>query len=143
MSLIEMCASLFELEFEMDPITSPVGSCQSLCFPDWFSTRVWRDLLLAVKLRCGLWNVSGNGDRHRQHYALPLEILALLFLTTNCAALTFAQAQDRSLAIVNGRSITQREVDNLVIAQTLPLEEKLYAIRKAALENLITSKLLE
>jgi len=57
--------------------------------------------------------------------------------------LAFGQAKDQALAIVNGRSITQREVENLVLAQTLPLEEKLYAIRKAALENLITSRVLE
>jgi protein-disulfide isomerase len=54
-----------------------------------------------------------------------------------------AQTEDRVLARVNGRAITQKEVDKTVVAQTLPLEEKLYAIRKAALENLIISRLLE
>jgi protein-disulfide isomerase len=54
-----------------------------------------------------------------------------------------AQTEDRVLARVNGRAITQKEVDKNVVAQTLPLEEKLYAIRKVALENLITSRVLE
>jgi len=59
------------------------------------------------------------------------------------AVVTFAQTEDRPLAVVNGRSISEKDVETLVIGQTLPLEEKLYAIRKAALENLITSMVLE
>jgi protein-disulfide isomerase len=54
-----------------------------------------------------------------------------------------AQTDDSVLATVNGRAIRQKEVDKAVVAQTLPLEEKLYAIRKAALENLIISRVLE
>ena len=54
-----------------------------------------------------------------------------------------AQTEERVLATVNGHPITQKEVDKTVVAQTLPLEEKLYAIRKAALENLIISRVLE
>ena len=67
----------------------------------------------------------------------------LLVLPVNASLLVFAQAEDRVVALVNGREIRQREVDQLLIAQVMPLEEQLYAIRKAALENLILTALLE
>jgi len=69
--------------------------------------------------------------------------LVTLILIAITGALTFAQTGDRPVAVVNGRSISENEVETIVIAQTLPLEEKLYAIRKAALENLITTTVLE
>jgi predicted DsbA family dithiol-disulfide isomerase len=47
------------------------------------------------------------------------------------------------LATVSHIEITQKEVDDSVAAQIYPLEQQLYAIRKAALENLITTKILE
>lgn len=67
----------------------------------------------------------------------------LLVLPVNASLVVFAQAEDRVVALVNGREIRQREVDQLLIAQVMPLEEQLYAIRKAALENLILTALLE
>lgn len=89
------------------------------------------------------WNGLRIVNRLSRPHSLAWRFLALLFLTVSSGTLTFGQAQDVPVATVNGRSITQREVDSLVVAQTLPLEEKLYAIRKAALENLITSRVLE
>jgi protein-disulfide isomerase len=74
--------------------------------------------------------------------AAALQCVALFFLSPGSDASVYGQTEDRSVATVNGRSITQKEVDSLIISQTLPLEEKLYAIRKAALDNLITSRLL-
>lgn len=53
-----------------------------------------------------------------------------------------AQTDDRVLARVSGREIRQSEVDQLFISQVIPLEEQLYAIRKASLENLILSSIL-
>ena len=47
------------------------------------------------------------------------------------------------LASVNGVPITQQQVDASVAARIYPLQQQLYAIRKAALDNLIVSRLLE
>lgn len=70
-------------------------------------------------------------------------LLATLALIIAAGATARGQAENRVVATVNGRGITQNEVDRLVMAQTLPLERKLYAIRKATLENLIILSVLE
>jgi predicted DsbA family dithiol-disulfide isomerase len=54
-----------------------------------------------------------------------------------------AQARDNLAAVVNGRNITQAEVDNAVFSQLFSLQQQIYAIRKAALENLISRALLD
>lgn len=54
-----------------------------------------------------------------------------------------AQTPETVLATVSGRNITLKQVDDSVKSQIYPLQQQLYAIRKAALENLITSKILE
>lgn len=54
-----------------------------------------------------------------------------------------AQSPETVLATVNHIDITQKQVDDSVAAQIYPLHQQLYAIRKAALENLITTKILE
>jgi len=46
------------------------------------------------------------------------------------------------VASVNGRPITLKQVDESTSAQVYPLQQQLYAIRKAALENLIAAKIL-
>ena len=53
-----------------------------------------------------------------------------------------AQTSD-TVAEVNGTSITLKEVDNSVTSQLFPLKQQIYAIRKAALENLILRAILE
>ena len=53
------------------------------------------------------------------------------------------QTPDLVLASVHGTEITLEQVDQSVAARIYPLQQQLYAIRKAALENLVTSKLLE
>ena len=55
----------------------------------------------------------------------------------------FGQTPDLVVAAVNGNEITLEQVDQSVAAKIYPLQQQLYAIRKAALENLVTSKLLE
>ncbi len=50
---------------------------------------------------------------------------------------------DATAAVVNGRTITQAEVDETIMSSLLALQQKIYAIRKAALENLITHALLD
>jgi len=54
-----------------------------------------------------------------------------------------AQTPETVVAIVNNIEITQKQVDDSVAAQIYPLQQQLYAIRKDALENLITTKILE
>jgi predicted DsbA family dithiol-disulfide isomerase len=54
-----------------------------------------------------------------------------------------AQAPETIVATVNRIDITQKQVDDSVAAQIYPLQQQLYAIRRAALENLITTKILE
>ncbi|HEX2271230.1 MAG TPA: thioredoxin domain-containing protein [Pyrinomonadaceae bacterium] len=53
------------------------------------------------------------------------------------------QTSETVLASVNGVAITEKQVDDSLGARILPLQQQLYAIRKAALENLIVSRLLE
>ena len=59
------------------------------------------------------------------------------------ALVACAQTPETVLATVNHIEITQKQVDDSVAAQIYPLQQQLYAIRKAALENLITTKILE
>ncbi|HJT28154.1 MAG TPA: thioredoxin domain-containing protein [Pyrinomonadaceae bacterium] len=59
------------------------------------------------------------------------------------AVAAYAQTPDTVVATVNNVEITQKQVDDSVAAQIYPLQQQLYAIRKAALENLITTKILE
>jgi len=55
----------------------------------------------------------------------------------------FGQAPDAVVASVNNTEITQKQVDESVAGQIYPLQQQLYAIRKAALDNLVTTKILE
>jgi predicted DsbA family dithiol-disulfide isomerase len=59
------------------------------------------------------------------------------------AASVFAQAPDAVVASVAGSDLTQKQVDDSVAARLYPLQQQLYAIRRAALDNLITSRILE
>jgi protein-disulfide isomerase len=54
-----------------------------------------------------------------------------------------AQEQDKVIAVVNGSSITQKQVDASITAQLFPLQQQIYALRMAALENLILRTILE
>ena len=57
-----------------------------------------------------------------------------------------AQAQappETVVATVNGAEITLKQVDEAVGPGVLPLQQQLYAVRKVALDNLITARLLE
>jgi predicted DsbA family dithiol-disulfide isomerase len=55
------------------------------------------------------------------------------------------QGQERNavVATVNGRTITQGEVDDSIPNKVFALQQQLFALRKAALENLISRSLLE
>jgi protein-disulfide isomerase len=55
------------------------------------------------------------------------------------------QGQERNsvMAVVNGRPITQGEVDDSIPNKVFALKQQLFALRKAALDNLISRRLLE
>src|SRR6266480_95885 len=54
-----------------------------------------------------------------------------------------AQTNDQVVAVINGRNITLNDVDNTVFADLFALEQQIHALRKAALENLISRAILE
>lgn len=67
-------------------------------------------------------------------------ILSLFLLNPN---LLIAQSENEIAAIVNGKQITQKEIDDSIIGQLLPLQQQINTIRNVALENLIIKTLLE
>jgi len=70
----------------------------------------------------------------------PGRILCLICLLRLTA---FAQEPDAVVATVNGAEISLKQVDETVLSAIYPLQQQLYAIRKVALDNLITARLLE
>jgi protein-disulfide isomerase len=58
-------------------------------------------------------------------------------------AFVYGQSGDNVVAMVNGRKITQLEVDKSVIAKLGPLQQQIYDLRKTALDNLILRFVLE
>lgn len=69
--------------------------------------------------------------------------LALTVVGPWAAAPARAQTDEPAAAIVNGRRLTQQEVDDSIMAQLLPLQQQIYELRRKALENLIVKELLE
>lgn len=67
----------------------------------------------------------------------------VLFLILLLRLTTFAQAPETVLATVNGTEITLKQVDDAVATSIYPIQQQLYAIRKVALDNLITARILE
>ena len=67
-------------------------------------------------------------------------VLCLVLLLAGSA---FSQTSETVVASVNNIEITEKQVDDSVATRIYPLQQQLYAIRKAALENLIVSKILE
>lgn len=55
----------------------------------------------------------------------------------------WAQDSRRIVAVVNGRNIMQEELDNAMVSEIFGLQQQIYALRKAALENLISKIALE
>jgi len=67
--------------------------------------------------------------------------LFLCFLVL--AGIARGQTPETVVASVNGVPITQKQVDDSIATRIYPLQQQLYAIRKAALDNLVVSRLLE
>ena len=59
------------------------------------------------------------------------------------AGIARGQTPETVVASVNGVPITQKQVDDSIAIRIYPLQQQLYAIRKAALDNLVVSRLLE
>lgn len=74
-------------------------------------------------------------------FIMSSAVLFLILIST--ASFVHAQTGEAVVAVVNNRQITQQEVDASVLAELLPLEQQIHAIRKAALENCIGRILLE
>lgn len=53
-----------------------------------------------------------------------------------------AQIEGQVSAVINGRRVTQQEVDDSILSQLLPLRQQIYELRKKALESLILRELL-
>jgi predicted DsbA family dithiol-disulfide isomerase/PHD/YefM family antitoxin component YafN of YafNO toxin-antitoxin module len=70
-------------------------------------------------------------------------IVVYLILILICFSNVWGQEPDTVVASVNGVVITQKQLDDSIGARIYPLQQQLYAIRRAALENLIVSRLLE
>jgi predicted DsbA family dithiol-disulfide isomerase len=67
----------------------------------------------------------------------------ILFLILLLRLTAFAQEADTIVATVSGTEITLKQVDETILSAIYPLQQQLYAIRKVALDNLITARLLE
>jgi predicted DsbA family dithiol-disulfide isomerase len=84
---------------------------------------------------------------HTSHFAVRSRHKLLrcgLLLFASILSLTVkAQSPKTIVARVSGQVITQEEVDDTVISQIFALQQQLFALRKTALNNLITKKLLE
>lgn len=75
-----------------------------------------------------------------------LTLLTLIFapVVAQAQQKTGEDDDNRVLAVVNGkRVITQREVDEMIGSQLFSLQEKIYALRKDALDSLINRAVLE
>lgn len=82
-----------------------------------------------------------NLHSNRRNLRLGLFLAVLLCCATVCSV--HAQNEKKIVAVVNGRNVTQAEVDNTIFADLFALEEQIYALRKAALDNLVSRTLLE
>jgi predicted DsbA family dithiol-disulfide isomerase len=67
-------------------------------------------------------------------------VICLVLLLAGSA---LSQSPETVVASVNNIQITAKQVDDSVATRIYPLQQQLYAIRKAALENLVVSKILE
>lgn len=67
----------------------------------------------------------------------------ILFVILLLRLMAFAQEPESVVATVNGTEITLKQVDETVLSAIYPLQQQLYAIRRVALDNLITARLLE
>jgi len=70
-------------------------------------------------------------------------ILIVLLLGIGKPAVLCAQTKSEVVATINEHRITEKEVDDSIISQLFPLQQQIYALRLAALENLVIRTVLE
>jgi protein-disulfide isomerase len=70
-------------------------------------------------------------------------MISLGFCLGHSMTVARAQTTDNLAAVVNGRNITQAEVDNAAFSKIFALQQQIFAIRKVALENISSRALLE
>ncbi len=73
---------------------------------------------------------------------LPALIVILLMLVSTSKVLAQTN-EDHVVAMLNGSPITLREVDAAATSKLFSLQQQIFALRKVALENLISGKILE
>jgi len=83
-----------------------------------------------------------SANRTSQEGWLAHAVVGFSFILLFTAS-ALGQTPDAVLASVDRAEITLKQVDDSVATRIYPLQQQLYAIRKAALENLLTAKLLE
>src|SRR4030095_5652437 len=73
--------------------------------------------------------------------ALVYVVFSLLMLVS--ADHVSGQSEDRVVATVNGTALRLPEVDAAATAKIFSLQKQIYALRKSALDNLISRKVME
>src|SRR5215207_3100824 len=84
-------------------------------------------------------------DKGQRPGPAPALLLILTVASSLMTAATpvHAQTGEQVVALVNGREITRKEVDDAVGSELLPLQRQLDALRRKALDNLILRAILE
>ena len=80
---------------------------------------------------------------HTQNVRVKFVVVCTIALTVITATSALAQDEKTVLAIVDTVAITQKEVDESVGSRVLLIQQQLYALRKVALDNLVSKYLLE
>jgi predicted DsbA family dithiol-disulfide isomerase len=100
--------------------------------------------LLNGILRLPLPARQAGGSRAKSSiYRLFAALGILHLITLSLASIVLGQDRNRVVAIVNNRTITSGEVDDSIANKVFTLQQQLFALRKAALDNLISRSLLE
>src|SRR6476659_7916074 len=84
-----------------------------------------------------------TSEYHTQNARLTFVVVCTIALTVITATSAFAQDEEAVLAIVDNFAITQKQVDESVGTRVLPIQQQLYALRKVALDNLVSKYLIE
>lgn len=80
---------------------------------------------------------------HKRYARCTFGVVCTIVLTLFTATSMSAQDEGTVLAIVDDIAITQKEVDESVGSRLWPIQQQLYALRKVALDNLVSKYLIE
>lgn len=110
-------------------MTSLSSSQRFICFSNG---RIKRR---TIKIVCAPSSITSR----RSALVCTAVYLLMLFCFSNAKA----QSDERVVATVNGTALRLTEVDAAATAKIFSLQQQIYAVRKSALENLISRKVLE